>query len=118
MMTEKMYDFLMEHFQETIFLEKKLELLDEKLKKESDAEEEWIKKKRNKDLARRLQIMTQLSYPEEECMQYKMKFWHIPEIRQMEIQKQMQKQNYEEAERLIFESIEIDRMKYDCQEKY
>lgn len=118
LMTEKMYDFLMEYFQETIFLEKKLELLDEKLKKENEAEEEWIQKKRNKDLARRLEIMTQLSYSEEECMQYKMKFWNIPEIRQMEIQKQMQNQNYEEAERLIFESIEIDHMKYDCQEKY
>ena len=32
----------------------------------------------------------QLSYPEEECTKYKLKFWNIPEIRQMDIQKQLQ----------------------------
>lgn len=118
MITEKMYDFLSEHFQETIFLEKKLKLLDEKIKKEEEAQEEWIKRKRDKDLAKRLQIMVQLSYPEEECTQYKLKFWNIPEIRQMEIQKQMEEHNYKTAEQLICESIQTDKMRNDCQEKY
>ena len=118
LMTEKMYDFLLECFQEIIFLEKKLKLLDKKIEKDEDAEDEWMKRKHGRDLAQRLQIMMQLSYPEEECTKYKLKFWNIPEIRQMDIQKQLQEHKYEAAEQLICESIQMDKMQNDCQEKY
>lgn len=115
---EKWYDFIMGHFQEIFFLERKMQLLDEKIKREENAEEIWKKRKWCCDIARRLQLMEQLGYSEEECRQYQIRFWDVPEIRQMEIRKKMQQRQYDEAENLILESQKMDEKWVECQEKY
>ncbi len=115
---ERLYDFIMEHFKEIMFLERKLILLNEKIEREERIQETSKKRKLGSDLAKRLQIMEQLSFPEKECTDYRMKFWNVPEIRQMEIRKQMEKGEYTEAEKLITESIKMDQNLLECQEKY
>lgn len=115
---ERLYDFIMEHFKEIMFLERKLILLNEKIEREQKIQETSKKKKLGSDLAKRLQIMEQLSFPEKECTDYRIKFWNVPEIRQMEIRKQIEKGEYNEAEKLITESIKMDQNLLECQEKY
>lgn len=136
---EKWYDFVLEHFTETLSLERKLTLLNEKIEKEekelrrkeekerkgkqekdrrTEKEADWRQRRWREDVARRLQIMEQLSYPGEECEKYRIKFWSVPEIRQMEIQKKIQKQAYEDAEKMIEESVQMDQNLAEWQEKY
>ena len=115
---EKWYDFVMGHFEEILFLEKKMALLDEKIEKEEQAKDEWKRRKWRENVAKRLQIMDQLSYPKEECERYKEKFWNVPEIRQMEIQKKIQQQEYENAEKMIVKSCKLDQNLLECQERY
>ena len=114
----KFYDFLMDHFQNIVFLEKKLEILDEYIKTEMSAQEEWTKRNLGRDAVRRLQIMKQLSYSEESCRVYQNKFWNLPEMRQMEIRNQTEAGAYDKAEKLILESCKIDEKDLECQERY
>ena len=115
---ERLYDFIMEHFEEAVFLEKKLDLLNEKIRREEERQGETDRRNAGRDLARKLQVMEQLCFPEKECEDYRKKFWRVPEIRQMELQRRMEKEKYKEAEELIAESIKIDDGLLEWQEIY
>ena len=60
-------------------------------------------------IIKRLEIMKQLDYPEEEIREYRRNHWRFSAVRELEIQEDIERGELDEAVRILQESKELDR---------
>ena len=110
---EYIEDFLMREFRDREMLEKKLKCLDEIIEKQGPSTDEgstWSEPYGYADnLVRRLEVMEQLGYSEEEIHEYRRNYWRFSAVRKLEIQENLDRGNLDEAIRILQESKELDR---------
>lgn len=94
-------------------LEKKLKYLDEMIERRTDTTDcgnTWsIRYGYESNILRRLEIMKQLGYPEEEIREYRRKHWRFSAVRGLEIQEDIERGELDEAVRILKESKELDK---------
>ena len=112
-MEEYMEDFLTHEFQSREMLEKKLKYLDEMIERRTDTTDcgnTWsVRYGYESNILRRLEIMKQLGYPEEEIREYRRKHWRFSAVRGLEIQEDIERGELDEAVRILKESKELDK---------
>lgn len=110
---EYIEDFLMREFRDREMLEKKLKCLDEIIEKQgpsTDGGSTWSEPYGYADnLVRRLEVIEQLGYSEEEIHEYRRNYWRFSAVRKLEIQENLDRGNLDEAIRILQESKEMDR---------
>ena len=111
-MEEYMEDFLAHEFRSREMLEKKLEYLDERIERQTsstDCGNTWSARYGyENNILKRLEIMDQLGYSEEEIREYRRKHWRFSAVRGLEIQENMERGELDEAVRILKESKELD----------
>ena len=122
-MEEYMEDFLTYEFRSREMLEKKLEYLGEMLEKKMAYLDERIERQTSStdcgntwsarygfenNIIKRLEIMKQLDYPEEEIREYRRNHWRFSAVRELEIQEDIERGELDEAVRILQESKELD----------
>ena len=111
-MEEYMEDFLAHEFRSREMLEKKLEYLDERIERQTsstDCGNTWSARYGyENNILKRLEIMDQLGYPEEEIREYRRKHWRFSAVRELEIQEDIECGELDEAVRILKESKELD----------
>ena len=112
-MEEYMEDFLTYEFRSREMLEKKLEYLDEMIERQTasaDCGSTWSARYGfENNIIKRLEIMKQLDYPEEEIREYRRNHWRFSAVRELEIQEDIERGELDEAVRILQESKELDR---------
>ncbi len=111
-MEEYMEDFLTYEFRSREMLEKKLEYLDEMIERQTasaDCGSTWSARYGfENNIIKRLEIMKQLDYPEEEIREYRRNHWRFSAVRELEIQEDIERGELDEAVRILQESKELD----------
>ena len=109
---EYIEDFLMREFRDREMLEKKLEYLDEMIERQTasaDCGSTWSARYGfENNIIKRLEIMKQLDYPEEEIREYRRNHWRFSAVRELEIQEDIERGELDEAVRILQESKELD----------
>lgn len=104
-MEEYMEDFLAHEFRSREMLEKKLEYLDERIERQTsstDCGNTWSARYGyENNILKRLEIMDQLGYPEEEIREYRRKHWRFSAVRGLEIQEDIECGELDEAVRCL-----------------
>lgn len=112
-MEDYISDFLMDEFHDTSMLLEKLRMLDELIERAGDKTDcgslyssyygfENI-------ILKRLQIMKELNYSENEINEYRTKFRHFSAIRELEIKEYLDKKAYDKAIEVLEESKKLDK---------
>ena len=112
-MEDYISDFLMDEFHDTSMLLEKLRMLDELIERAGDKTDcgslyssyygfENI-------ILKRLQIMKELNYSENEINEYRTKFRHFSAIRELEIKEYLDKKAYDKAIEILEESKKLDK---------
>ena len=112
-MEDYISDFLMDEFHDTSMLLEKLRMLDELIERAGDKNDcgslyssyygfENI-------ILKRLQIMKELNYSENEINEYRTKFRHFSAIRELEIKEYLDKKAYDKAIEVLEESKKLDK---------
>ena len=112
-MEDYISDFLMEEFHDTSMLLEKLRMLDELIERAGDKNDcgslyssyygfENI-------ILKRLQIMKELNFSENEINEYRIKFRHFSAIRELEIKEYLDKKAYDKAIEVLRESKILDK---------
>ena len=112
-MEDYISDFLMDEFHDTSMLLEKLRMLDELIERAGDKTDcgslyssyygfENI-------ILKRLQIMKELNYSEDEINEYRTKFRHFSAIRELEIKEYLDKKAYDKAIEVLEESKKLDK---------
>ena len=112
-MEEYVEEFLANEFRNREMLEKKLKYLDEMIERQTSSTEcgkTWsVRYGFENNILKRLEIMNQLGYPEQEIREYRKKHWRFSAVRGLEIQEDIERGELDEAIRLLGESKELDR---------
>ena len=112
-MEEYVEEFLANEFRNREILEKKLKYLDEMIERQTSSAEcgkTWsVRYGFENNILKRLEIMNQLGYPEQEIREYRKKHWRFSVVRGLEIQEDIERGELDEAIRLLRESKDLDR---------
>ena len=112
-MEEYVEEFLANEFRNREMLEKKLKYLDEMIERQTSSTEcgkTWsVRYGFENNILKRLEIMNQLGYPEQEIREYRKKHWRFSAVRGLEIQEDIERGELDEAIRLLRESKDLDR---------
>lgn len=112
-MEEYIEDFLMNEFHDRELLEIKLKSLDEIIEKQeasTDCGSLWSAHYGfENNILKRLEIMRELNYSEEEIRQYCKKNWKFSAVRGLEIEESLKEGKTEQAIAILQESKELDR---------
>lgn len=112
-MEDYISDFLMDEFHDTSMLLEKLRMLDELIGRAGDKTDcgslyssyygfENI-------ILKRLQIMRELNYSENEINEYRTKFRHFSAIRELEVKEYLDRKEYDKAIEVLEESKKLDK---------
>ena len=111
-MEEYMEEFLAHEFRNREMLEKKMAYLDEMIERQTDSTDcgnMWSARYGyENNIQKRLEIMDQLGYPEEEIREYRRQHWRFSAVRGLEIQENIEHGELDEAVRILKESKELD----------
>ena len=111
-LAEYIEDFLLHEFQSREMLEKKLEYLDKMIERQTvstDCGSTWSARYGyENNIIKRLEIMKQLGYPEEEIREYRRKHCRFSAVRGLEIQENIERGDLDEAIRILQESKVLD----------
>ena len=112
-MEDYMEDFLTHEFQNRDMLEKKLKYLDERIEiqaSSADCGSTWSNQYGYEDnIIKRLELMERLDFSREEIREYRRKHWRFPEVRELEIQENLNNGNLDEAIQILQESKILDK---------
>lgn len=112
-MEDYICDFLMNEFHDQELLKKKLAMLDELIEEEEDngdSENPWgLHYRYENNILKRLEIMKELGYPEEEIQKYKEKNWRLAAVRKLQLIEYLEAGDNAAAIRLLTESKELDK---------
>ena len=112
-MEEYVEEFLANEFRNREILEKKLKYLDEMIERQTSSAEcgkTWsVRYGFENNILKRLEIMNQLGYPEQEIREYRKKHWRFSVVRGLEIQEDIERGVLDEEIRLLRESKALDR---------
>lgn len=112
-MEDYISDFLLNEFQDKRLLEKKLQMLDERIAKageKTDCGDCWsVHYGYENNILKRLEIMRKLDYSEEEIQEYRRKNWRFSTVRKLEIEECLEKKKINEAIRILNESKILDK---------
>ena len=112
-LVEYLEDILFHEFQDHEMLEKKLNYLDEKLAaQEADIDHDhgWsFRYSYENNIIKRLDLMKQLDYSQDEIKEYRKKYHRLSRVREMEIQENLRSGNIDEAIKLLQESKIMDK---------
>lgn len=112
-MEDYISDFLLNEFQDKRLLEKKLQMLDERIAKageKTDCGDCWsVHYGYENNILKRLEIMRKLEYSEEEIQEYRRKNWRFSAVRKLEIEECLEKKEINEAIRILNESKILDK---------
>lgn len=112
-MEEYIRDFLMNEFHDQELLKKKLAMLDELIERagdNGDCGSHWsLHYGYENNILKRLEIMKELGYPEEEIQKYKEKNWKFAAVRKLQIREYLEVGDNAAAIRLLAESKELDK---------
>lgn len=112
-MEDYISDFLLNEFQDKRLLEKKLQMLDERIAKageKTDCGDCWsVHYGYENNILKRLEIMRKLEYSEEEIQEYRRINWRFSAVRKLEIEECLEKKEINEAIRILNESKVLDK---------
>ncbi len=112
-MEEYISDFLMDEFHDEDMLREKLKLLDELIEKvgqDTDCGEYYsVHYGYVNNIVKRIQIMKELGYSEREIKAYRTRFRQFSEVRKMEVQEYLEKDDYDNAISVLIESKKLDK---------
>lgn len=112
-MEDYLQDFLMNEFHDKELLLKKLEMIDldiARQEKSTDCGSTWSAHYGyQNNILKRLELMKELEYSEEEMKQYRKKNWKFSAVRALEIQELLEENNVKQAIAVLKESKELDK---------
>ncbi len=112
-MEEYLSDFLMNEFHDRELLLKKLEMIDSdisKMKDSTDCGDTWSAHYGyQNNILKRLDLMKELEYSEEEIRQYRKDNWRFSAVRKLEIADLLEKGDIMQAVAVLKESKELDK---------
>lgn len=112
-MKDYISDFLMDEFHDTAMLREKMRMLDELIEGAEDKTDCGSLYSSNygheNNILKRLKIMKELNYSENEINEYKIKFRHFSAIRELEIKEYLDKKEYAKAIEVLEESKKLDK---------
>lgn len=112
-MEDYISDFLMDEFHDESMLREKMHILDELIERAGDKTDcgNWYSSYygHENNILKRLQIMRELSYSENEINEYRTKFRHFSAIRELEIKEYLDKTEYDKAVEVLKESKILDK---------
>lgn len=111
-MEDYLSDFLMNEFHDEELLRKKLAMLDEMIEQaegQADCGEYWSAHYGyENNILKRLEIMKELQYTEEEICAYREKNWRFASIRMLQLSEYLEEGKLSEAIKLLLESKKLD----------
>lgn len=111
-MEDYLSDFLMNEFHDEELLRKKLAMLDEMIEQaegQPDCGEYWSAHYGyENNILKRLEIMKELQYTEEEMRAYKEKNWRFAAVRMLQLSEYLEEGKQQEAIELLLESKKLD----------
>ncbi len=112
-MEEYIQDFLMNEFHDEDLLRQKLAMLDEEIEKagsKTDCGKRWSAHYGyENNILKRLEIMEELHFPENEIQEYKKKNWRFAAIRKLQLSEYLEEGKLFEAIGVLKESKEMDK---------
>lgn len=111
-MEEYLSEFLMNEFHDEELLRKKLAMLDELIERagdQTDCGEYWSARYGyENNILKRLEIMKELQYTEEEIREYRKKNWKFAAVRMLQLSEYLEKGKWQEAICLLLECKKLD----------
>ena len=112
-MEDYLLDFLMNEFHDRELLQKKLEMVDQDIARMSDSTDcgnTWsVHYGYQNNIVKRLDLMKELEYSEEEMKQYRKENWRFAAVRKLEIADLLEKGDIIQAITVLKESKELDK---------
>ena len=108
-MAKEIDDFISDHFSVEGFAKSRLEVLDERINRFIN-DNSWTGKfNLTNSIKARIDIMQEIGTPEKEIIEFRKQYWHLPEIRKIEMQEYETAGNLKELIMLLEVSKEIDK---------
>lgn len=112
-MEEYISDFIMNEFQDQDMLIEKLQMLDEQIAKAGDTTDcgsLWsVHYGHENNIVKRLEIMKKLNFSKQDIQKYKEKHRSFSAVRKLEIEELLEKNQREQAIKVLIESKELDK---------
>jgi hypothetical protein len=107
-MSERIEDFLSDHFKEGQFIAERLGVLDARIERFSNDASWSGESKLSRCVIERIALMEELGYSRSDIDEYKKMFWHLPDIRKMKMMELENNGEMVELIRLLEESRKMD----------